>query len=134
MTIDFGDFAHLDYGKVDPRSFSLGSNLIHELRHASTGDDDPRGSTTTVGPVVSFVNQIRAERGLPIRSPGYSGVRGGFWGQKVGINFQHVNGKYPNRVYYVYFPAKLDRPWAYTCGSVFLECLHSSKDDPLHAE
>ena len=109
VTIDFSDFSSLDHGRVDPRAFSLGSNLIHELRHASTGHDDPRGSITSVGPVVDFVNQIRTERGLPTRGPGYSGIRAGFMGQKVGINFKNVDVSNPNRVFYVYFPAKLDK-------------------------
>jgi hypothetical protein len=107
VRIDFSDFKHLEYGQVDPRSFSIGSNAIHELRHLSTHLRDPRGSTTEVGPVVGFVNKIRSEQGLPTRGPGYSGSRYGFLGQKIGINFLGVNSNRPQEACYVYFPAKL---------------------------
>jgi RHS repeat-associated protein len=38
--INFGSFEGADYGRVDPRAFNLGSTLIHELYHASTGEQD----------------------------------------------------------------------------------------------
>lgn len=75
VTIDFRDFAHIDYGSFDPRTFSLGSNLIHELIHVHNGIEDPpsdmQGKIT--GPVVDYVNKMRAERGFPLRGHMYQG-------------------------------------------------------------
>jgi hypothetical protein len=83
---------------------------LYEARHAATGEKDPvTNRLKSNGPVVDFVNKIHAERGVPTRGPGYQGASAGMLGSKIGINFQNVDPKHPERVYYVYFPAKLGR-------------------------
>jgi hypothetical protein len=41
--------------------------------------------------------------------PGYGGVRAGPLGRKIGINFKNVDPHNPDRVFNVYFPARLKR-------------------------
>ena len=79
ITIDFKDFTAMDYGKFDPRTFSLGSNLIHEVIHTHNGLSDPVGiqKFKETGPVVDMVNEMRAERGMPLRGPIYGGTSSG---------------------------------------------------------
>jgi RHS repeat-associated protein len=109
IRLDFSDFAHLDYGKVNPATFNTATTLVHELAHAALGLKDPPVDRRSdeIGPTVEFVNQIRTERGLPTRGPAYRGASRGFFGLKRGINFQGVHPRHPGRIYYVDFPKKL---------------------------
>ena len=75
ITVDFKDFTAMDYGGIDPRSFGIGSNVIHELIHAHNGADDGPAATRdkVPGPVEDYVNQMRAERGFALRAA-YTGT------------------------------------------------------------
>ena len=107
VRLNFSSFDNVRYGKVDPAAFNLGSTFVHELFHASTGIKDWDGYPGNVinlsdftwrGPAVEFVNQIRAERGLPQRA-GYLSPMGMSGRSK--IPFDHVNPQKPEKVYYV---------------------------------
>ena len=109
VEINLGSFEGADYGRVNPATFNLGSTLVHELVHASrpiydTLDGTLEGSfpmsPTWTGPVVDFVNQMRAERGLPRRAA-YPAVDAGFFGRKSKLPFDRVNPKRPERIFYV---------------------------------
>ena len=104
LLLDFDDLTGMDYGKVDSNALGLGAVFTHELIHLSKGLRDPRGAaaSTSVGPVVELVNDIRRERGLPTRGPAYGGPIG--MKGKVKFNFQNVNPKKPQKVYYVRVP------------------------------
>ncbi len=106
--INFGSFEGTRYGKVDPSTFNLGSTLVHELVHASSPVYDTLDGTLTgtirnqpdwTGPVVDFVNQIRQERGIPLRAS-YVGTPTVF-GHKTKFRFLNVNPKKPEKIYYV---------------------------------
>jgi hypothetical protein len=103
ITIDFKDFSKIKYGPVDPRALNLGGVLVHELVHAHLRLTDPRlpAALNTTGPVVDFVNRMQAERGLPIRSPAYAGPPAGFFVRKIKFNFQHVDPRRPDKVFWV---------------------------------
>jgi RHS repeat-associated protein len=75
VTLDFKDFTAMRYGDFNPRTFSLGSNLIHELIHVHNGIIDPKeeDQSKITGPVVDYVNRMRAERGFELRGPMYGG-------------------------------------------------------------
>jgi RHS repeat-associated protein len=100
------DFSRtIEYGRVDPRTFNLGSGLVHELFHAVTGlVETPDGTRNTpvrhdftwTGPTVDFVNDIRRERGLPTRAA-YMVQRVGRSGEK--IFFDNVNPRRPQKRY-----------------------------------
>jgi hypothetical protein len=71
------------------------SDAGHELAHVhpqangqTLGDGPVASRGTQVGPTETFVNQIRTERGLPHRGPAYEGRSGGFFGNRVLVNFQ----------------------------------------------
>lgn len=104
IEINFSSFTGADYGKVDPRTFNLGSTLVHELFHAVTGlkDTNKNGvlsmSVGWTGPVVDFENKIRAERGLPQRES--YGVELTFSGKEK-FRFNHVDSRHPERLFYV---------------------------------
>jgi len=104
VEINFSKFDGADYGSVDPRTFNLGSTLVHELYHGVSGKEDlnEQGVLSLAvgwtGPVVDFENKIRAERGLPLRES-YIGERT-FWGREK-IRFNHVDPKDQTRVFYV---------------------------------
>jgi len=96
-------FAGADYGKVDPRTFNNGSALVHELHHAVTGSRDEINGRVLLepgwtGPAVDFVNQIRNERGLPLRE---SYVGRPTIGGRQKIRFKAVKPKKPEKIYYV---------------------------------
>jgi RHS repeat-associated protein len=104
VEINFSSFTGADYGRVDPRSFNLGSTLVHELRHAVTGEEDTvngviRMATGWTGPVVDYVNKIRAERGLPQRES-YIAVRP-LGTNKERYQFNHVDPRHPEKIFYV---------------------------------
>jgi RHS repeat-associated protein len=72
IELNFSIFNNADYGKVDPRTFNLGSTFVHELHHGLRGSRDEIGGAVVMasgwtGPAVDFVNEIRKERGLPLR-------------------------------------------------------------------
>ena len=113
VRINFATFSDTKYGKVDPATFSLGSTFVHELYHSSTGIEDFDGYPGGIinqsdfswrGPVVDFVNQIRAERGLPQRA-GYL-TQPGLAGRSK-FPFDHVNPRKPEKIHYV----RRSRPW-----------------------
>jgi hypothetical protein len=102
--VNFSSFDGAKYGRVDPRTFNLGSTAVHELYHASTGKQDLKNGVFShsfdwTGPVVDFVNQIRAERGLPLRAT-YN-AQPTIFGIAQGWASQHVNPKKPDKIYYV---------------------------------
>jgi len=107
VRLNFASYSDTKYGKVDPATFNLGSSFVHEIYHSSTGVEDWDGYPENVinysdfewrGPVVDFVNQIRAERGLPQRAGYLSelGIAG-----RVKFPFNHVNPRKPEKIYYV---------------------------------
>jgi RHS repeat-associated protein len=109
VELNFNTFAGAKYGKVDPNTFNLGSTLAHELYHGVSGlfdtKDGTRGGVFSysydwTGPVVDFVNTMRAERGLPLRSSYPSEPVGTFshWDR---FRFSHVDPKRPERIFYV---------------------------------
>lgn len=77
VNIDTSQFDTFDYNGVDKLTFGTGSTLLHEIYHAATGKSDSTDGTRNsqaalnqgnpTGVVVDFVNQVRRERGLPIR-------------------------------------------------------------------
>ncbi|MEM7483481.1 MAG: RHS repeat-associated core domain-containing protein [Acidobacteriota bacterium] len=102
--VNFQSFDDANYRSVDPRTFNLGSTLIHELYHASSSlhdtlDGSAEGlfplSQTWTGPVVDFVNEIRSERGLPLRDA-YVSVPA-FKSSRSIIPFTHVKPKKPGK-------------------------------------
>ena len=102
--VNLSSFDGAKYGKVDSRAFNLGSTLIQELRHAATGEQDLdngvfRLSHDWTGPVVDFVNTIRAARNLPIRAS-YAAAPTVF-GHREKLGFKHVYPKRPEKVEYV---------------------------------
>ena len=108
IEINFNSFDEAKYGKVDPRTFNLGSTLIHELHHAATNSFDTDDGSKTgifrmsydwISPTVGFVNQMRSERGLPQRAA-YVGEPTVF-GRKEKTRFNHVNPRHPEKIYYV---------------------------------
>jgi RHS repeat-associated protein len=105
VELNFNSFAGADYGRVNPASFSLGSTLVHELFHGATGAQDEArpGVYTTgfdwTGPVVNFVNVVRAERGLPLRGA-YNAEPTVFRGREK-LAFQMVDPKRPEKEFYV---------------------------------
>ena len=107
VRINFGSFDKADYGKVDRRTFNLGSTFIHESFHASTGLRDLDhgilrvNSLDWTGPAVDFENQIRGERSLPFRAS-YLTEPGGSGREK--IRFDHVDPRRPSKIYYVTRP------------------------------
>jgi len=103
IEINFESFTDAKYGQVDPRTFNLGSTLVHELFHAVTGLKDTNNGVVTMapgwtGPVEDFVNKIRAERGLPLRES-YVATRT-FTGKEK-FRFNHVDQRHPERIFYV---------------------------------
>lgn len=109
VELNFNSFEGAKYGKVDSRSFNLGSTLTHELYHGSSGLYDTSDGTRTglfkysydwTGPVVDFVNSIRAERSFPQRAS-YPSAPVGFFNKRDRFFFNHVNPKKPERIYYV---------------------------------
>lgn len=104
VELNFNSFEGAKYGKVDPRTFNLGSTLTHELYHGATGERDLidgvfRQTFDWTGPVVDFVNQIRAERSFPQRAA-YAAQQTAF-GNRQKVLFNHVNPKKPEKIYYV---------------------------------
>ncbi|MCB1056633.1 MAG: hypothetical protein KDD11_14120, partial [Acidobacteria bacterium] len=104
--VNFSSFEGADYGKVDPRTFNLGSQLIHESVHASTTQEDKVGTIMRAtydwtGPVVDFVNTIRSERGLPTRAA-YNGEPAGVLGKRFRLPFTNVKKSKPSKRFYVY--------------------------------
>lgn len=108
IEINIDSFSGAKYGQVNPQTFNLGSTLVHELYHASSGLVDTldgtrggvvRQSHDWTGPIVDFVNQIRAERGLPQRQsyPGKPTI----FGSREKVLFGGVNPKKPNKTHYV---------------------------------
>lgn len=71
IQLDFADFDQLKFGDIDPTTFSLGTNFLHEAAHAALGLQDPPAGQryTSLGDTVAWVNKIRAEMGLPTRGP-----------------------------------------------------------------
>jgi RHS repeat-associated protein len=107
VRLNFSSFDDIDYRKVDPTTFNLGSTFVHELFHATSGIQDWAGYPGNVinlsdftwrGPAVEFVNQIRADRGLPQRASHLAGK--GMRGRSK-LSFDHVNPKKPEKIYYV---------------------------------
>ena len=104
--IDPSTYDNVDYDlpsspAVDPRTLNLGSALVHELYHHATGLVD----TTTgmllgpqpnnrdwTGPVVDFVNSIRAERNLPQRAA-YRGRKPSPRSSAIIFYFNHLPSK-----------------------------------------
>ncbi len=104
VELNFNSFEGAKYGKVDPRTFNLGSTLTHELYHGASGKQDLvdgvfRQTFDWTGPVVDFVNQIRAERSFPQRAA-YAAQQTAF-GNRQKVLFNHVNPKKPEKIYYV---------------------------------
>jgi hypothetical protein len=98
--INFDSFKNAKYGRVDSRTFNLGSILIHELVHASTTEQDLVGGVVReafdcTGPVVDFVNRMRAERGLPLRAA--YGAQETEFHHREKVIFNHVNPKRPKK-------------------------------------
>jgi RHS repeat-associated protein len=99
VELNFNPFTGAHYGRVNPATFNLGSTLVHELFHGATGahDEARPGVYTTgfdwTGPVVDFVNVIRAERGLPLRAA-YN-AQGTASGRKQRLLFQAVDPRRP---------------------------------------
>ena len=109
IEINTESFDEANYGKVDPRTFNLGSTLVHELHHADTNLIDTSTGTSSgvlrlapdwISPTVRFVNSMRAERGLPQRAA-YIGEPVGFFNKKERIHFDHVNPRRPGKIHYV---------------------------------
>jgi hypothetical protein len=103
VEINFSSFEGTKYGSVDPRTFNLGSTLVHELFHGVTGLHDDNGGVFKIsfdwtGPVVDFENKIRAERGLPLRTAylAETTITG-----KQKFRFNHVDPRRPDRIFYV---------------------------------
>ena len=105
VKINPSSFDDADYGRVDSSTLNLGSSLLHEMHHAATGSrDSVDGGSTMVlgydwtGPAVDFVNKIRSERGLPLRTSyvGYTGFKG-----RRQVPFDHVKPRRPKRKYNV---------------------------------
>ncbi len=103
VSINFESFSDVKYGKVDPRTFNLGSTFLHELYHSVTGIEDYAGIVNLgdfshTGPVVDFVNSVRAERGFPQRASYLTDLG---IGKRSRFRFDHVNAKKPEKIYYV---------------------------------
>ncbi|HTG93006.1 MAG TPA: hypothetical protein VL866_10490 [Pyrinomonadaceae bacterium] len=67
IRIDFADFAQLRGDTAVLKTFSPGTNLLHELIHAILKLPDPAGPSDRLGPCERYLNLIRAELGLPLR-------------------------------------------------------------------
>jgi hypothetical protein len=102
VTIDFKDWSDMRTGSVDPRTFNIGSQLVHELIHVHNDAQDPRShaKATQTGPVVDYVNEMRAERGLPARGPMYQGEIGGWRGDRIRVPFI-VDPARPKRIRWI---------------------------------
>jgi hypothetical protein len=105
VELNFGSFNDADYGKVDRRTFNLGTTLIHELYHASTGQGDYAPGQPIVipdfvhtGPAIDKVNSIRRELNLPERIS-HQVAKGRRGRSKFG--FTGVNPEKPKKVHYV---------------------------------
>jgi RHS repeat-associated protein len=105
VEIDFNKLDNVNYGKVGPATYNYGSTLIHELIHGVTGlrDLHPDGSFHDsemgwTGPVVDIENDMRAERGLPLRESYLveAGRR-----NTTTMRFTHVDPKRPDKVFVV---------------------------------
>ncbi len=114
VEINFTYFNDAKYGRIDPRTFNQGSNLVHELYHATTGLKDEINGRQPMrfdwtGPVVDFVNKIRVERGFPLRAA-YLGdnqpTRLGFGPREGRVYFDHVEPNNPSKRFYVSFPVQ----------------------------
>lgn len=112
VEINFNLGALTEYNRVDPRTLNTGSALVHELYHITSGlydtkDGTKLGTRSTepdwTGPVVDFVNTIRAERGLPVRAAYPTQPTGRGW-KKARIHFKAVDAKHPERRRYVFRP------------------------------
>jgi RHS repeat-associated protein len=104
VEINFSSFEGANYGQVNPRTFNLGSTFVHELHHGLRNSQDKAGGVLNVsaldwtGPAVDFTNQVRRERGLPLRA--YYLVETGLRGRHK-FAFNHVNPNKPDKIYYV---------------------------------
>jgi fermentation-respiration switch protein FrsA (DUF1100 family) len=114
VQLDFGDFSTpgaIKYSKNVPAlTFGLGSNALHEMYHAHTGiRDSPTLDQTDPSPVVNFVNEMRADLGIPLRQPERYSASGSQ--RKMNLFFYKMkkNGKY-NKVGKVKLDGKLLRP------------------------
>ena len=102
--LNFHIFDDADYGGVDPRTFNLGSSLVHELIHGVTGKRDEVNGAVEIdsmnwtGDTVDFENKMRAERHLPIRAS-YLTIPVG--NDKEKVHFSHVDPRHPDKPYYV---------------------------------
>lgn len=67
IRIDFADFAQLRGNTTVLKTFSPGTNMLHELIHAILKLPDPAGPGDRLGPCERYLNLIRAELGLPLR-------------------------------------------------------------------
>jgi hypothetical protein len=67
IRIDFADFKKLRGSEEVLRSFSPAMVLFHELGHGQLRLRDPVNALDPLGECETFVNQIRAELGLPLR-------------------------------------------------------------------
>lgn len=100
IKINFRSFAEADYGDVNPSTFNLGSTFVHEAYHSYSGlKDEIDGKQVHgldwTGPVVDFVNIIRAERNLPIRVDYVSEPKGRKYRT---LRFKNVYPKKPERI------------------------------------
>jgi hypothetical protein len=67
IRIDFADFAQLRGDTDVLKTFSPGTNMLHELIHAILKLPDPEGASDRLGPCERYLNLIRANLGLPLR-------------------------------------------------------------------
>jgi hypothetical protein len=67
IRIDFADFAQLRGDTPVLKAFSPGTNLLHELIHAVLNLPDPDRPRDPLGLCERYLNNIRAELGLPLR-------------------------------------------------------------------
>jgi hypothetical protein len=67
IRIDFADFAQLRGDTAILKTFSPGTNMLHELIHAILKLPDPAGPSDRLGPCERYLNLIRAELFLPLR-------------------------------------------------------------------